>query len=119
MELDTIADVEKLHAAFVKSINATAAALLETNKVDVADILAAKRDFLGELKAQLQEATDARAEFEQAYDREIAQRETAIANLEAELKAEVADINRVRQPVGKRAAGARRKPKKTSRKKRR
>lgn len=119
MELDTIADVEKLHAAFVKSINATAAALLETTKLDPRDVLAEKRDFLAELQAQLREATDARDAFEKAYDREIAQREAAIANLEAELKADVADVNRLLRPVGKRAAGARAKRKSATRKKRR
>jgi uncharacterized membrane protein YccC len=118
MELDTIADVEKLHAAFVKSINATAESLLEATKLDPQDVLADKRGFLAELKAQLQEATDARAVFDRAYDREITQREAAIASLEAELKADAADLNRLLRPVGKRA-GARGKRRPTSRKKRR
>jgi predicted RNase H-like nuclease (RuvC/YqgF family) len=100
MNLETAADVQKLQAAFVKSVNASASKLLENAKLRPQDVLDDKRQRLTEMQAQLRETTDARAAFERAYDREIAQREATIANLEAELKEDARDTERLRRNVG-------------------
>jgi hypothetical protein len=97
MELESIADVHKLQAAFVKSLNATAARFLEGRKVSPQVLLDEKRQLLTELRDRLKAATDGRTEAIRAFDREIAQRESAVANLEAELKNDERAIGRKAQ----------------------
>jgi len=113
MELQSIADVQKLQAAFVKSLNTTAERLLGDNKLGPKVLLDDKRQLLADLKDRLRAATDARAEAVRAYDREIAQRESAIASLEAELKNDERVIGRISRATGRKAltksAGAGRK----------
>jgi low affinity Fe/Cu permease len=113
MALESIADVETLHAAFVKSLNTTEARLLKLDKPDPKVLLADKRQLLADLNDRLRAATDGRAEAVGLYDRQIAQLENAIATTQGELKTDERVITRMSRAAGgtarASAAGAARK----------
>jgi hypothetical protein len=113
MALESIADIETLHAAFVKSLNTTAARFLKLDKPDPRVLVDDKRQLLVDLNDRLRTATDARTEAIRVYDRQITQLENAIATVQGELKTDERVITRLSRAAGGKAranaAGAARK----------
>lgn len=114
MALESIADIEKLHDMFVKSLNTTAARYLQVDKPDPKVLVDEKRQLLADLNDRLRGATDARTEAVRLYDQQITQLENAIATLQSELKTDERVITRLSRAAGGKtrataAAGARKK----------
>jgi len=107
MALESIADLEKLHAAFAKSLNTTAAKFLKDDKPEPKVLLEEKRQLLEDLSGRLRAVTEGRTEALRTYDRQIAQIENAIKGVEVELKDDERAINRLvraaKKPQAKRA----------------
>jgi hypothetical protein len=103
MALESIADVEALHAAFVKSLNTTAARLLKLDKPDPSVLLDDKRQLLADLNDRLRAATDGRTESIRLYDRQITQLDNAITTLQGELKTDERVITRLSRAAGGKA----------------
>jgi hypothetical protein len=103
MALESITDIEKIHAAFVKSFNTTAAEFLKVDKPDPKVLLDEKRQLLADLNDRLRAATEARTESIRVYDRQITQLENAIATLQGELKTDERVITRLSRAAGGKA----------------
>jgi peptidoglycan hydrolase CwlO-like protein len=114
MELQTDTDVRKLHASFVDAMNEVTEALLGDAVVDPKLVLAQKRQLLGSMQDQLDQANESRAEFEKAFEREISDREQAISQLEAEIADDTKDMQRLTRAAAKAKVAASKKARTTT-----